>query len=276
MAWYCLGDWHYLNYWWPVQGIIRGEGVEIVQGSFLWMHSANKGRCYIVTSSLIGWVHSQNDPLLWMDAYGCTIFLCCSLLCTHIYYETNSILFFLFLQTTYFQSSRGSRTNFVSTIVLLTNSLVFLMILIILIKFFCNVFVYTCMYLLYISFYNKPSCTISIVLPSPRAHFSSSHIHVLAIQVQINTFYRNSILCCSTTLSWYVQNSSSICHKLKQSNSIFPFTLNYDGKISTEMVSWFVGTSVVWCKTAVSLSLCIFSTEPPFMNRYLLTVKPPI
>ena len=28
----------------------------------LWMHPANERRRYIVTSSLIGWVHSQDDP----------------------------------------------------------------------------------------------------------------------------------------------------------------------------------------------------------------------
>ena len=32
------------------------------QGSFLYMHSANERRRYIVTSSLIGWAHTQNDP----------------------------------------------------------------------------------------------------------------------------------------------------------------------------------------------------------------------
>ena len=31
-------------------------------GIILYMHPANERRCYIVTSSLIGWVHTQNDP----------------------------------------------------------------------------------------------------------------------------------------------------------------------------------------------------------------------
>ena len=31
-------------------------------GSLVWMFPANERRCYNVTSSLIGWVHSQNDP----------------------------------------------------------------------------------------------------------------------------------------------------------------------------------------------------------------------
>ena len=36
---------------------------------FLWMCSANEGRRYIVTSFLIGWAHTQNDP--------CLDFRCC-------------------------------------------------------------------------------------------------------------------------------------------------------------------------------------------------------
>ena len=31
-------------------------------GFSLWMHPANAKRCYIVTSSLIVWEHSQNGP----------------------------------------------------------------------------------------------------------------------------------------------------------------------------------------------------------------------
>ena len=31
-------------------------------GIILWMHPANKRWRYIVTSSLIGWAHTQNDP----------------------------------------------------------------------------------------------------------------------------------------------------------------------------------------------------------------------
>ena len=35
-------------------------------GIILWMHPANERRCYNVTSSLIGCVHSQNNPcVLW-------------------------------------------------------------------------------------------------------------------------------------------------------------------------------------------------------------------
>ena len=43
----------------------------------LCMHSANEGRHYNVTSSLIGWAHSQNDPcmlvircLSWADRFS--------------------------------------------------------------------------------------------------------------------------------------------------------------------------------------------------------------
>ena len=33
-------------------------------GIILWMHPANERWRYIVTSSLIGWVHTQNDPCI--------------------------------------------------------------------------------------------------------------------------------------------------------------------------------------------------------------------
>ena len=35
-------------------------------GIILGMDSANERRCYSVTSSLIGWAQTQNDPCLWM------------------------------------------------------------------------------------------------------------------------------------------------------------------------------------------------------------------
>ena len=34
----------------------------LVPGINLWMHPANKKWCYILTSSLIGWAHTQNNP----------------------------------------------------------------------------------------------------------------------------------------------------------------------------------------------------------------------
>ena len=38
----------------------------LLPGIILCVHPANGRRRYIVTSSLIGWAHSQNDPwLLW-------------------------------------------------------------------------------------------------------------------------------------------------------------------------------------------------------------------
>ena len=33
-------------------------------GIVLFMRPANERWCYIVTSSLIGWVHKQNDPII--------------------------------------------------------------------------------------------------------------------------------------------------------------------------------------------------------------------
>ena len=44
---------------WPVY--LRLAFAEII----LWMRPANKRRGYFVTSSLIGWAHSQNDPCIW-------------------------------------------------------------------------------------------------------------------------------------------------------------------------------------------------------------------
>ena len=35
----------------------------------LYMHPANERRRYIVTSSLIGWAHVQNDPLYVITAF---------------------------------------------------------------------------------------------------------------------------------------------------------------------------------------------------------------
>ena len=37
-------------------------GNSLFPGMFLWMHQANERRYYIVTLSLIGWVHAQKDP----------------------------------------------------------------------------------------------------------------------------------------------------------------------------------------------------------------------
>ena len=34
-------------------------------GIILSMHPANEGRRYNVTSSLIGWANTQNDPWIW-------------------------------------------------------------------------------------------------------------------------------------------------------------------------------------------------------------------
>ena len=48
-------------HWW--------QGARII----LWMLPANERRCHNVTSSLIGWAHSQNDPwecLLWCEHFG--------------------------------------------------------------------------------------------------------------------------------------------------------------------------------------------------------------
>ena len=38
--------------------------MKIKTGIILCLHPANERRRYIVTSSLIGWVHTQNDPCL--------------------------------------------------------------------------------------------------------------------------------------------------------------------------------------------------------------------
>ena len=40
-------------------------------GIILCMGSANERRRYNVTSSLIGWVHSQNDPWVWEQPPSC-------------------------------------------------------------------------------------------------------------------------------------------------------------------------------------------------------------
>ena len=57
------------GYWWPGNTrsqAISSHGIDLAPplppGIISWMHPANKRRCYIVTSSLIGWAHSQNDP----------------------------------------------------------------------------------------------------------------------------------------------------------------------------------------------------------------------
>ena len=41
------------------------SSVTFYAGIILWMRSDNERRCYIVTSSLIGWAHTQNDPCSW-------------------------------------------------------------------------------------------------------------------------------------------------------------------------------------------------------------------
>ena len=38
------------------------DSQHITAGIILWMHPANVRRCYNVKSSLIGWVHSKDDP----------------------------------------------------------------------------------------------------------------------------------------------------------------------------------------------------------------------
>ena len=38
----------------------------VLAGIILWMRPANERRRYIVTSSLIGWAHTQNDPCAWL------------------------------------------------------------------------------------------------------------------------------------------------------------------------------------------------------------------
>ena len=35
---------------------------EVTVGIILWIRPVNERRRYIVTSSLIGWAHTQNDP----------------------------------------------------------------------------------------------------------------------------------------------------------------------------------------------------------------------
>ena len=50
---------------WPVR--LRMAGI------ILYVRSANERRCYIVTSSLLGWAHTQNDPsvcqnILWIQS----------------------------------------------------------------------------------------------------------------------------------------------------------------------------------------------------------------
>ena len=42
-------------------------GKKMFTGMILCMHLANESWCYNVTSSLIGWAHSQNYPCVWSD-----------------------------------------------------------------------------------------------------------------------------------------------------------------------------------------------------------------
>ena len=53
--------------------------VYIHSGTILCMQLANERQPYIVTLSLIGWVHTQNDPSTW-----CLIYLMYNRLCLHI------------------------------------------------------------------------------------------------------------------------------------------------------------------------------------------------
>ena len=39
--------------------------IELILGIILGMGSANETWRYNVTSSLIGWAHTQNDPWIW-------------------------------------------------------------------------------------------------------------------------------------------------------------------------------------------------------------------
>ena len=41
-------------------------------GIILYMHPTNERRRYIVTSSLIGWVHTQNNPCIWTAEHELT------------------------------------------------------------------------------------------------------------------------------------------------------------------------------------------------------------
>ena len=51
-----------------------------VAGIILWMHPANERRRYIVTSSLIGRVHTQSDPWSWVQKHQSYISLALFLL----------------------------------------------------------------------------------------------------------------------------------------------------------------------------------------------------
>ena len=54
----------------PEDEVIRIQEGSVVSGIILCMHSANERRRYIVTSPLIGWVHTQKDPwVLHKDIY---------------------------------------------------------------------------------------------------------------------------------------------------------------------------------------------------------------
>ena len=48
------------------------HGARHLPGIFLWMRPANGRRRYIVTSSLIGWAHTQNDP--WGSRLLCVLY----------------------------------------------------------------------------------------------------------------------------------------------------------------------------------------------------------
>ena len=43
---------------------IACNNIMLYPGIIFWMPPANETQCYIVTSSLIGWVHTQNDPCI--------------------------------------------------------------------------------------------------------------------------------------------------------------------------------------------------------------------
>ena len=88
MAWWCKELWHQQPRYWPCSpGLSTRRSVlqyqkypagpqdmnfrhQTSQGSFLWTRPVNERRlynvtsAYIVTSSFIGWAHSQNDPCI--------------------------------------------------------------------------------------------------------------------------------------------------------------------------------------------------------------------
>ena len=116
---------HYLNQCWPRSmspyGMTRSQWVKLyyypesfvyhasnarnwwivdtATGIILWMRPANERGCYIVMSSLIGWVHTQNDPCCrrwcFIGSWGKSHFLYISLMvpcCLHLFKVANILL----------------------------------------------------------------------------------------------------------------------------------------------------------------------------------------